>query len=1003
MTKNKVRGLVPFLLFLILGIGQAFAAWDGTTKTAATLENGYYIIDTEAKLAWFADQVNGGHSNYNAKLTADLDLAHQSWTPIGVGEKTFAGTFDGGNHVVSNLYINAEDIIEKFNGDKTKAKNLGFIGNFSGTVQNLILENVEILGYGSGIIKNNHDDPVSIGAVVGWQNGRNSLIEGCAAAGQITTSGKGQAVGGLVGSISNGVVRNCISSVNMDANGDNVYVGGIVGDFLDKKGVVNISSCVYAGEVLSANGNESAVGAVAGRKPNGNNGSLTLSAVYYDEELGSGIGSGGSVSGISAVEDVNAETVACTLNGGQMVNGACSKDSPWAVGESSLILNGYGSDGVMVTFDAKSGSFPGGAKTKKLILKGKTITPEEISIPVHADSAFAGWSLNKNATEPDADLGSVSASVTIYAVWYPIFTITFSAAPGTYADGQTVVKTVKVAKGDMISVTGMDVPATYVKNGTTLYFTGWSNEQKEFEANYDITASDTLHLDGLVATGNMTFYAAWTKAQTFTVTYNANGHGKTKIDFVNVEKGEKITEPPAPTPNAGYVYSGWCMDSTCETSFSFETEIDSNYVLYANWEAEEYSITYNLDGGTNNGANPASYTIESATIVLQDPVKEGFAFDGWFYDPDFAESAKQITTGTTGDKSLYAQWSAKTYSIKYNSGADGTGLVSAETKTHGEAYTLRMASYTRNGYGQDGWSTSDGGEKAYDLGATYTGNADLTLYPHWEAGLIEVEKFGGITVYVYADHKEAVIDGTSLEALDIPKDIDVTSVRLERTFEIGKNSTIVLPFDITVAKTSGGNFNILSSISDDFKMVTLGQKTEQLHAYEPYVVLADKPALTFEGPVTLKKTVVNDTQIPNSDWYFKAAYEKIVFGEREDLYGRAYGFAGAAVDGFTVGQFVKAGKKAWVGPMKAYLVYTGELNRSASKSAVGAGLAGELPDEINVVIQDEQGNIVERGVMNTRTGEFRMDRWYDLQGRRLNSKPTVQGTYYHNGKRVIVK
>jgi hypothetical protein len=109
------------------------------------------------------------------------------------------------------------------------------------------------------------------------------------------------------------------------------------------------------------------------------------------------------------------------------------------------------------------------------------------------------------------------------------------------------------------------------------------------------------------------------------------------------------------------------------------------------------------------------------------------------------------------------------------------------------------------------------------------------------------------------------------------------------------------------------------------------------------------------------------------------------------------------MDGFTVGQFVKAGKKAWVGPMKAYLVYSGELNRSASKSALGSGFGAELPDEINVVVQDEQGNVVERGVLDTRTGEFRMDSWYDLQGRKLNRKPQTQGTYYHNGSRVIVK
>ena len=1021
MTKNKVSGLVPFLLFLILGIGQAFAAWDGTTKTAATLENGYYIIDTEAKLAWFADQVNGGHSGYNAKLTADLDLAHQPWTPIGVGEKTFVGTFDGGNHVVSNLYINAKDLIAKLGTES--AHYLGFIGNFSGTVQNLILENVEILGYGDGVIRNNGKSvPVSIGAVVGWQNKNSSLIDGCVAKGQITTSGNGQAVGGIVGSITAGVVQNCISSVNVSANG-NAFVGGIVGYTAHTKGNgdVSLSSCVYAGESLVSVGG-GAVGAILGDQ---NKGHVTPNNLFYDSDLfASGIGtsSGGSFS-TNGVEDVNAETVACTLNGGTMNDGKCSKDSPWAVGESSLILNGYGSDGVMVTFDAKSGSFPGGAKTKKLILKGKTITPEEISIPVHADSAFAGWSLNKNATEPDADLGSVSASVTIYAVWYPIFTITFSAAPGTYADGSTIEKTVKVAKGDMISVTGMEVPATYVRNDSTLYFTGWSEEQKEFKADDDITASDTLHLDGLTATGDVTFYASWTKAQTFTVTYNANGHGKTKIDFVNVEKGQTLTEPPAPTPDNGYEYSGWCEDANCGTVFDFNTPIGRNYVLYAQWKPVDYSIAYNLDGGTNSGANPTSYTIESATIVLQDPVKEGFAFDGWFYDPDFAESAKQITTGTTGDKSLYAQWSVKTYSIKYNSGADGTGLVSAETKTHGEAYTLRMASYTRDGYGQDGWSLSDGGEKAYDLGATYTGNADLTLYPHWEAGLIEVEKFGGTTIYVYADHKEAEIDATSKEDIPTITDVTVSAVTFNRDFAINAKSTIVLPFSISVSKVQGGTFyEIAKMYKVDGKWAVgirvLGNSAT-LNANTPYIVVANATNLTFdvskESPVTLNTSSMNNvsidvyesadvaaTPIEEDAWTFKGTYRYWVFGDMEE-FGKAYGFSAEAKDGVSIGAFVRGGAGATIRPLRAYLVYNVSQSTSKTGSLNHGSAFTELPDEVDVVVLDEQGNVTERGVLNTVTGEFRMDRWYDLQGRKLNSEPKTQGTYYHNGKRVIVK
>ncbi|MBR5327282.1 MAG: InlB B-repeat-containing protein, partial [Paludibacteraceae bacterium] len=56
----------------------------------------------------------------------------------------------------------------------------------------------------------------------------------------------------------------------------------------------------------------------------------------------------------------------------------------------------------------------------------------------------------------------------------------------------------------------------------------------------------------------------------------------------------------------------------------------------------------------------------------------------------------------------------------------------AGTKEHGVNYTLSSNKFTRTGYTQTGWSTSDGGAKVYDLGGTYTANTDVTLYPFWE-------------------------------------------------------------------------------------------------------------------------------------------------------------------------------------------------------------------------------------------------------------------------------
>ena len=73
----------------------------------------------------------------------------------------------------------------------------------------------------------------------------------------------------------------------------------------------------------------------------------------------------------------------------------------------------------------------------------------------------------------------------------------------------------------------------------------------------------------------------------------------------------------------------------------------------------------------------------------------------------------------------------KTYAITYNAGAYGTGTISAGEKTYGQDFTLSSLTFTRDGYVQTGWATSDGGDQAYALGDTYTDNADIMLYPVW--------------------------------------------------------------------------------------------------------------------------------------------------------------------------------------------------------------------------------------------------------------------------------
>ena len=146
----------------------------------------------------------------------------------------------------------------------------------------------------------------------------------------------------------------------------------------------------------------------------------------------------------------------------------------------------------------------------------------------------------------------------------------------------------------------------------------------------------------------------------------------------------------------------------------------------------------------------------------------------------------------------------------------------------------------------------------------------------------------------------------------------------------------------------------------------------------------------------------------NGYWEFRGTYNYIVSGDSSHLIGRSYGFAAQEANGVTIGQFVKLGERAWISPMRAYLVYNeGEMPQegaSSPKTAQGKAFAPfSLPESMDVVIIDSEGKSIGGGTLNTVTGEIRMDRWYDLQDRKLNGKPTTKGTYYHNGKSVIIK
>lgn len=222
-------------------------------------------------------------------------------------------------------------------------------------------------------------------------------------------------------------------------------------------------------------------------------------------------------------------------------------------------------------------------------------------------------------------------------------------------------------------------------------------------------------------------YTLEAKWNYFTVNYILNGgtNNSSNPTSYTIDSSKIALSNPTRT---GYDFAGWTYNGKTVT------EVDpawiENVTLVANWRAHTYSITYELNGGTNNSANPATYTIESNTITLRDPSKNGYNFSGWYMTSTFANQVTMISKGSHGDLALYAKWTPIVYSITYN--LDGGTNSSSNPSTYTIESAFNFADATKTGYQFAGWfDESDNKVTSIAVGTT----GSLTLTAHWTANL----------------------------------------------------------------------------------------------------------------------------------------------------------------------------------------------------------------------------------------------------------------------------
>lgn len=278
-----------------------------------------------------------------------------------------------------------------------------------------------------------------------------------------------------------------------------------------------------------------------------------------------------------------AEDNGITAFKGKTVIGGTSSVNPshvdWGLFYGGLYI--YGNmTGVIVTYK------DGDSEYAKQVLPSGTLATRPDAPAATPGYTFGGWN-KADGTAWDYASDKVTDNITLYAKWAAnTYTIAFDTTGGS-----------EIAPITQDYGTQIAVPEAPTREGYT--FTGWDRE-----------------IPTTMPAENMTITAKW-KVNQYTITFDTNGGSE--ITPITQDYGTAITAPANPT-REGYTFIGW--DKEIPTTMPAE-----NMTVTAQWEINQYKITFDTNGGSEIA--PITQDYGTAITAPADPTREGYTFIGW--------------------------------------------------------------------------------------------------------------------------------------------------------------------------------------------------------------------------------------------------------------------------------------------------------------------------------------------------------------------------------------
>ena len=237
---------------------------------------------------------------------------------------------------------------------------------------------------------------------------------------------------------------------------------------------------------------------------------------------------------------------------------------------------------------------------------------------------------------------------------------------------------------------------------------------------------------------------------------------------------------------------------------------------------------------------------------------------------------------------------------------------------------------------------------------------------------------------------------------------------VERSTKLAANSTIVLPMNYSPKSSciklydpyafttnDEGVWNVFASnaanngVAHRALLMITDTGRDECQDIKEIEFTASSLQLVNEHTHAQLERQLHNPKTNSEDWALEGTYNFIRWEKDDAELGIVYGYAAKEKGKVAAGHFVHLGSGAFVPPMRAYLKYIGKAPLAKSVESI----APELPETIDVTLVDEEEGTTRTARWNMATGEIvKVNGWYDLKGRKLNSKPQNKGMFIGNTK-----